>query len=101
VTRNSFYALFADKEQCFVEAVQTLVAAAIRTTTRPSGDWEELVREGAATFAELVAAHPAAARMCLTETYVAGPAALAPLEEAATPWRGHGTRASRAMTWRR
>jgi len=89
VARKSFYALFADKEQCFVEAVRTMVAVAIQTTTRPSGSWEELVRGSAAAFAELVVAHPGAARMCLTETYVVGPAALAPVEEATKHFEAH------------
>jgi AcrR family transcriptional regulator len=89
VARKSFYVLFANKEQCFVEAVQTLLAAVIRTTTSPTGSWEEQVRGSAAAFAELVVAHPAAARVCLTETYVVGQAALTPVEEAAARFEAH------------
>jgi AcrR family transcriptional regulator len=95
VARKSFYALFADKERCFVEAVETMVAAVIETTTRPSGSWEEQVRVAAASFAELVVAQPAAARMCLTETYVVGPAALAPVEAAIDRFEAHALAVAR------
>ncbi len=82
VARKSFYSLFADKEECFVAAIETMVEAVIRTTTRPTGGWEEQVRGGAAAFAAQVVEHPAAARMCLIETHVVGPAALGPVEDA-------------------
>lgn len=96
VARKSFYALFADKEQCFVEAVKIIVAAVIETTTRPTGSWDEQVRTAASTFAELVVAQPAAARMCLSETYVVGPAALAPVEEAIARFEAHALTVARA-----
>jgi AcrR family transcriptional regulator len=82
VSLSTFYALFADKEACFVAAVEAMVASTMRAVGARGRTYEELVRGGATAFAELVTAHPAAARMCLVEAYAVGPAGLRPLEEA-------------------
>src|SRR6185312_15425013 len=65
VSGNTFYALFADKEACFVAAMEAVVFQAVRALTLPTGCWEEMVRGTAAGFAQLFVAQPAAARMCL------------------------------------
>jgi AcrR family transcriptional regulator len=82
VSLSTYYALFADKEACFVAAIEAMVASTMRAVGAQSRTYEELVRGGATAFAELVTAHPAAARMCLVEAYAVGPAGLRPLEEA-------------------
>jgi AcrR family transcriptional regulator len=82
VSLSTFYALFPDKEACFVAAIEVMVASTMRAVGARGRSYEELVRGGATAFAELVTAHPAAARMCLVEAYAVGPAGLRPLEEA-------------------
>ena len=94
VARKSFYALFADKEACFLAAMETMLEVATRTATRPSGSWEEQVRGSAAVFAELVVSQPAAARMCLVEAYVVGPAGVRPMEEASARFEAHALAAA-------
>lgn len=80
VSRKSFYALFADKPECFAAAIETIIGEAADYVMSPTGTWEEQVRGGAAAFAKLIVAQPAAARMCLIEANAVGPAGLAPLE---------------------
>jgi AcrR family transcriptional regulator len=82
VSLSSYYALFPDKQACFVAAIEAMVASTMRAVDGRGRDYEELVRGSATAFAELVTAHPAAARMCLVEAYAVGPAGLRPLEEA-------------------
>ena len=82
VSRVSFYRLFADKEACFVAALEAMIANAFKAIDELVGTREEQVRRGAVVFAELVVAQPAAARMCLIEAYAVGPEGLRPLEEA-------------------
>jgi len=85
VSLRSFYDLFADKDACLVGAITALV----RSTFGPvlesdAGDgWEISSRRMLATAAALAAGQPAAATLCLVETYVAGPPA-ADLVEGAT-----------------
>jgi AcrR family transcriptional regulator/biotin operon repressor len=89
VSTNSFYGLFADKKACFVAALEEMVAVATRVVKLPTGTWEERVRRGAAAFAELVVAQPAAARMCLIEAFAVGPEGMKPLELATTGFEAH------------
>lgn len=87
VSSRTFYELFADKRACFLAAMTAMVEAAVRIAAaatideRRPGTWEERARAGSRTFAELIVAQPAAARMCLVEAYAAGPEVLAPLEQ--------------------
>jgi AcrR family transcriptional regulator len=81
VSRKSFYALFADKEACFVGAIEAMLGGALDSVTGRGGSWGEQLRSGAAAFADLVVSQPAAARMCLIEAYVVGPKGLRPVEE--------------------
>lgn len=82
VSGNTFYALFADKEACFVAAMEAVVFKAVRALTLPTGSWEEMVRGTAAGFAQLFAAQPAAARMCLLAAHEVGEDGLRPFQEA-------------------
>lgn len=82
VSGNTFYALFADKEACFVAAMDAVVFKAVRTLTLPTGSWEEMVRGTASGFAQLFAAQPAAARMCLLAAHEVGEDGLRPFQEA-------------------
>jgi len=79
VSRGTFYALFASKEACFLEAyrhgVDVLVAridAAVRAT---DGDWRDKLRAAMRAYLAQLDAEPRFARAHLFEIHVAGPAA--------------------------
>jgi AcrR family transcriptional regulator len=85
VSLRSFYELFPDKDSCFVATVAALVeGTAEALLTRPQEkDWEEDLRQRLGQLASLAAAQPAAARLCLVETFVGGPEPAGLLEAAA------------------
>ena len=83
VSRKAFYEHFTDKQECFLAAVQTLVEAGTTIMLHgynAPGSWEERVQRGLDAFTRLLAAQPAAARMCFVEIYAAGPQAIALVE---------------------
>jgi AcrR family transcriptional regulator len=103
VSSRTFYDLFADKEACFLATLEALIQAAIAYAAQRAGEpvddpapggvtlpedgaaggnWEELAGRGLRSFAEMIVAQPAAARLALVEAYTAGPEALVPLEQA-------------------
>ncbi len=81
MSRKTFYELFENKEDCFVQAydaallrMRMLVGAAYHQ----SGRWRTLrdrVELGLSAFLECLATEPAFARMCVVEVLAAGPAA--------------------------
>jgi AcrR family transcriptional regulator len=84
VSSRSFYDLFADKEACFLATMEEILAPARAITASrmwKEGSWEERARDAFATFVRLLAAQPAAAWLCLVESYAAGPAAVARMDE--------------------
>lgn len=85
VSRATFYSHFADKEACFAATIKAILAASVAigaSTYGSAGSWEERAQRGLRRFIEVIAAQPAAARMCVVESYAAGPAALEPLGRA-------------------
>ncbi len=85
VSRKTFYEHFSDKEECFLAAFDQALAEVMRITSdafEGPDEWTDRVREGVAAFLGLVAARPAAARMCIVEVIAAGPKALARREAA-------------------
>jgi AcrR family transcriptional regulator len=85
VSRTTFYKYFADKEECFLATLDEIISTAIGVTAsrvRGEGPWEERAVRGMASFVELLVAHPAAARLCLVETYAAGPEATKRIDQA-------------------
>jgi AcrR family transcriptional regulator len=82
ISRRAFYDLFPDMAACFVATLEALVGVGLKIVEHPAGTWEEQVRSGAAGFAELIVAQPAAARLCLLEAFAVGRAGLSPLEAA-------------------
>lgn len=87
VSRATFYRFFRDKEDCFVATVKALLARSATQSARDyegEGDWSERAQRALCGFMEVLAEQPAAARLCCIESYVAGPAALRPLGDAAT-----------------
>ena len=81
VSRGTFYALFASKEECFLEAyrhgvevLEQRIDAAVRAA---AGGWRGQLRAGLRAYLDCLAAEPAFARTWLLEIHAAGPAAQA------------------------
>jgi AcrR family transcriptional regulator len=70
VSRRDFYRHFDDKEACFLGAMEAILSAAFRVASG-ADDAAGSLR----TLVELAGRQPAAARLCLLESYVAGRAA--------------------------
>jgi AcrR family transcriptional regulator len=81
VSRGTFYAEFASKEQCFVEAyrhgVEVLDGSVERAVRDEPGDWRARLRAGLLAYLEGLAAEPRFARTWLLEIHAAGPVAQA------------------------
>src|SRR3954463_13011779 len=81
VSRGTFYALFASKEACFIEAyrrsVDTLVGRIERAVRERHGDWPARLRAGLETYLQCLAETPRLARIWLLELHLAGEAARA------------------------
>lgn len=78
VSRKTFYEHFTDKEDCFVETVKRALAfplALVRGMVEEGEPGEERVRVTFQALFEMFAAQPAATRLCLIESYAAGPRA--------------------------
>ncbi|MEX0972950.1 MAG: TetR/AcrR family transcriptional regulator [Solirubrobacterales bacterium] len=85
VSRKAFYEHFEDKRACFCAALEALVGdgvGLVRHNYDGDGDWEAGVHAGLAGFLTLLAAQPAAARLCFVDAYEAGSEALALVEGA-------------------
>jgi AcrR family transcriptional regulator len=82
VSRKAFYRHFADKEQCFDEAVSAMLDTTMEIMEQLSQEGGSLLRgeEGLAALLGAAAAQPAAARVCVIEAFAAGPGARAKLE---------------------
>jgi AcrR family transcriptional regulator len=80
VSRSSFYGHFDDKADCFLAAIEGLTGPPLeRATDAPEavvGDLER-ARAGFGALVELIAAQPAAAKLCLVEIHAAGPEGVA------------------------
>src|SRR3954449_12955514 len=81
VSRGTFYALFASKEECFVEAYRhgtDVLVERIRAAVRAEqGDWVARMRAALRAYLGTLADEPRFARAHLVEILAAGPAALA------------------------
>lgn len=76
VSTASFYEQFADKEECFLAALDRAVEdarARLAAAVPPAAAWPDQIREGLRALLALIAAHPNRARMCLVEAPVDGP----------------------------
>ncbi|HWH92343.1 MAG TPA: TetR/AcrR family transcriptional regulator [Baekduia sp.] len=82
VSRGTFYAQFASKEECFLEAYRygiDVIVGRIRTAIRAEADrgadWIARLRTGLRTYLETLAGEPRFARTHLFEVHMAGPRA--------------------------
>jgi AcrR family transcriptional regulator len=79
VSRGTFYAQFASKEECFLEAYKygiDVIVERIRAAIRAEqGDWVARLRTGLRAYLETLAGEPRFARTHLFEVHAAGPAA--------------------------
>ncbi|HXF31053.1 MAG TPA: TetR/AcrR family transcriptional regulator [Solirubrobacterales bacterium] len=85
VSRATFYEQFDDKLDCFRAAEDEIVAAAISAVTGEfdgEGDAIRRPRGALEAFVRLIVAQPAAARMCLVESYAAGETGISPVRRA-------------------
>lgn len=76
VGRESFYELFADKQDCMMAARRLLIedlADAISTAYAGSGPWVDRVREALAATLDWFAADPVAGRVVMLELSPLGP----------------------------
>jgi AcrR family transcriptional regulator len=75
VSRATFYEQFDDKLACFRAAQDEMVAAgvaAVADQLGSEGDPDDRPRAALEAFVNLIVEQPAAARMCLVESYAAG-----------------------------
>src|SRR5215208_6366926 len=80
VSRGTFYAQFASKEECFLEAYRhgvEVLEQRIDAAVQAEGGWREQLRAGLRAYLDCLAAEPAFARTWLLEIHAAGPAAQA------------------------
>lgn len=79
VSRGTFYAEFASKEECFLEAYRhgvDVLVERISAATRAAGDdWRAQLRAGLHTYLEVLAGEPRFARTHMLELHAAGPRA--------------------------
>jgi len=79
VSRGTFYAQFASKEECFLEAYKygiDVIVERIRAAIRAEqGDWVARLRTGLRSYLETLAGEPRFARTHLFEVHLAGPRA--------------------------
>jgi AcrR family transcriptional regulator len=86
LSRGTFYRHFSDLQDCYVTALDAILVAAeagVAAELERDGPWEARLRRCLQALVDLVIAQPAAARFCLVETYVVGPAAVTRVDRAA------------------
>lgn len=85
VSRSTFYNHFADKQDCFRAAIDKVISDILTMVGNRYAlevPWEQRARVAFEAFLALCAVQPAAARMCLVESYAAGPAGLESIQRA-------------------
>ncbi len=78
ISRTTFYAMFDDKEGCFLAAYDVVVDALVRRVSaayESEEEWPQRARAGLAALLEALAEEPDVARLALVDVGAAGPAA--------------------------
>lgn len=93
VSRSAFYRHFSDKQECFISAAETLLGPTLEVVERAGegSTGEERTRLVLEAFLELIAAQPAAAKMCFVEIYAAGPEGVAVVDRTLDTFEGFVT----------
>jgi AcrR family transcriptional regulator len=81
---GTFYELYENKQDCFLQAYDRIVEPArerITAAVDADGDWGERARDALAEMLSLIKAEPLQARIALVEVQAAGDVALARYEE--------------------
>jgi AcrR family transcriptional regulator len=76
----TFYKNFEDKEQCYLELLDTaygVTAHRVQQAYDRELEWPDRVAAGLGALFETIAAHPGVGRACLVEALTAGPEAVA------------------------
>jgi AcrR family transcriptional regulator/DNA-binding MarR family transcriptional regulator len=79
VSRKTFYDVFADREDCFLAALEQAIGQAgrvVKEAYESENGWREGVRAGLAELLVFFDEEPALARLCLVEALGAGPRVL-------------------------
>ena len=79
VSRNTFYALFKDRNDCLRAAFEESVALAAEragAVYAPEASWTDRVRVGLAALLEFLDEEPELAQFCVVQALAAGPATL-------------------------
>src|ERR1700753_3587742 len=79
VSRKTFYDVFADREDCFLAALEqavSQVAKPVREAYEREEGWRDGIRAGLAELLVTLDEEPALARLCLVEALGAGPRVL-------------------------
>jgi AcrR family transcriptional regulator len=103
LSRGTFYANFDDKLACFSAAENEIVRMAVGLVRQRldgevgGGSAEARARAALETFVELVVAQPAAARLCLVESFGPGEVGAAPIRAAAETLTELGRRSLEEM----
>src|SRR3954447_663634 len=85
VSRATFYRHFDDKGDCFRATVEALLEIGLESVAgalQAPDPWERRLEEAGRSVLALVAAQPVAARICLLDSYAAGPDGTEPVAEA-------------------
>jgi AcrR family transcriptional regulator len=80
VALSTFYEHFANKEECFLAALDESVAGAAAVFEElldPEQPWPDQIATGLEVLLEMVETEPSRARLCIVESQAAGGAALA------------------------
>ncbi|HEV7399802.1 MAG TPA: TetR/AcrR family transcriptional regulator [Solirubrobacterales bacterium] len=78
ISRTTFYAMYEDKEACFLAAYDRVAEALVRRVAaayEAEERWPDRARAGLAALLEALAEEPAIARLALVDVGAAGPAA--------------------------
>lgn len=85
VSRNTFYKHFDNKLDCFLATMDAILlrggADVVNAYLDHDGAWDERLTDALDTLVRGIVAQPAAARLYYVESYVAGPRAIAKVEE--------------------
>jgi AcrR family transcriptional regulator len=79
VSRRTFYEVFADREECFLAALDDSIeriAAVVVPAYEDQGRWRERVRAALGELLGLLEADPSLGRIAIVESLLAGPRAL-------------------------